>query len=216
MVPIGSAAQRRTPEDRRREEIRGIVRRRGVERLVHFTPRNNLASIGTVGLLARSELEESGVPYRYTDSQRLDRRREWISLSISFPNDKMFFSKRPSMLDVGDWVLLEIDPRVLWERDCLFFSTNAASKCFHGIPDEELRSPSALEKMFAGARSPDSRDCDPSDPQAEVLVRGRLPREYLLSVFVNNKSEHGKWEHGFRLRYCPAMFKKRSDYRNRH
>jgi len=216
VVPIGKAARRRPPEDRRREEIRGIVRRRGIERLVHFTPRDNLVSIGKLGLLARSELEECRVPYRYTDPLRLDGRSGWISLSISFPNFKMFYNKRQSILDVGDWVVLDIDPRVLWELDCLFFSTNAASKCFHGIRDEELRSPAALENMFAGTRSPNLRACDPSDPQAEILVRSPVPREYLRSVFVNNKSEHGKFEHGFRLSYDPAMFDKRHDHRNLH
>ncbi len=128
----------------------------------------------------------------------------------------MFYSKRQGMIDVGDWVVFEIDPRVLWERDCLFFRTNAANKCFHDIPEEELRSPAALEQMFHGIRSPDVGKFAPSDPQAEVLVRECIPRQYLLRALVNNRSENGKCEHGFRLHYSPAMFKKRSDHRNLH
>lgn len=188
--------RRRSPKsDDRGERIREIIRTRGVERLLHFTPGQNLPMILERGLLSRARLEELGLDYRHTDTLRLDRRRNYVSVSITFPNFRMFYTKRQKLRDVPFWAVLEIDPEVLCARPCLFFRTNAASAAYHLEPDDVLETPAALESLFAGRRKSTGAANEPADPQAEVLVKDEIPRSFITGVVVERPED---------LRYLPA------------
>jgi hypothetical protein len=216
VAPIGTGARRRSAEEIRRDRIRAIAEERKIERLVHFTPEENLSSILKDGLISLSRLMKTGTKVRRTDRIRLDDRLDWISVSISSPNFRMFYRKRQQMLDVGDWVVLEIEPTVLWACDCLFVASNAASRQVASVHDEKLRGPKALESMFDGKRDPRLEPSDPTDVQAEVLVHETIPRCYIRRVFVNNASEDQVTRDGFHLQYMPCMFEPRVDARPLH
>ena len=92
-----------------KEAIRARVEARKICHLVHFTPVENVESIRDKGLLSRSVLDINDLEYIYTDEQRLDGGLNWISLSVSFPNYKMFYAKRELLKrKVGGWAVMLI------------------------------------------------------------------------------------------------------------
>ena len=86
-----------------------------------------LPEILSEGLYSRTILrkEKSG-RYMFTDKVRLDKKPSRISLSVSYPNWKMFYNKRKNN-DAEGWVLLMLDSKILWELNCWFIPKNAAS-----------------------------------------------------------------------------------------
>lgn len=153
--------------------IESIVRDRGITQLLHFTRTENLSTILSEGLLPISEIERRSLPTRCNDNLRLDGRPNAISLSISFPNYRMFWKYRmenPS----ADWVVLMLDPGILTTHVCAYCHLNAADHRMRHQPQRDLSGVKAFEAMFADSdslrRQPSLRDCDPTDPQAELLV----------------------------------------------
>ena len=91
-----------------REAMLEVIRRRNITELCHFTRVSNCESIMKHGLYSRAYLESSNVlSAEYSDEMRLDGHIDAISLSVSFPNYKMFYSKRNENLDVT-WCVLSI------------------------------------------------------------------------------------------------------------
>ncbi|QIF40626.1 DarT ssDNA thymidine ADP-ribosyltransferase family protein [Kingella kingae] len=111
------------------DKIREIVRQRNIQWLVHFTHINNINSIVEHGILPRLETEQLnnniGGNFVFPDPSRADRKNA-SCLSIMFPNSKMLWHKRQQYPD-KDWVFLMLEPDILWECDCAFYPTNAAS-----------------------------------------------------------------------------------------
>lgn len=169
--------------------IQKIVKKRNIEALVHFTRIENLSSILKHGLLSRNEVENNNMDSLVTDSSRLDGYTSAVNLSISFPNYRMFFSKRQNM--GGDWVVLFIKPEVLYSKPCYFYSNNAACTTYSGL--ENRSSDAHLQNMFSdlavnnvGDRA--SRDDlalpgnYPTNPQSEVLVFSTLSTAMIMGV----------------------------------
>lgn len=167
------------------DTITTIVARRRITELVHFTHAGNLWSITTDGLLPVAELERKDADYFRNDNQRLDGHPNATSLSISFPNYRMFWKYRQDNPDV-DWAVLILDPALLIDRDCIFCSLNAADHRIRSRPRIELTGPAAFEAMFALSdgkpRPVGLRDCDPTDPQAEVLIFGPIPSRFIRRI----------------------------------
>lgn len=217
-IKLSSPSDRRPAGLDRKGRIRRIVEERGIGRLVHFTPWSNLDTILVDGLLSRVEMQRCGKDGRFVDTRRLDGRLDWISLSISFPNYSMFYRKREELRDVPDWIVIELAPRLLWELDCLFFPTNAASREWRDHPDEELGTAEAFAALFEEPREPELPPDYTTDPQAEVLVRGRVPRDYITGLLVRNRSDPPRLrvrlrELGLpavRVRYDRSVFEQRS------
>jgi hypothetical protein len=65
----------------------------GIRRLYHFTPIENLPGILKHGILSRERLAGRGMTPRCPDQLRLDHAPWSISLSISWPNDRMLAAK---------------------------------------------------------------------------------------------------------------------------
>jgi hypothetical protein len=174
--------------DHAKGEIKKHARKRRIMRLVHFTQSGNLPCISKHGLYSRRLLETKGVRFNPSDEGRFDRRLDWVSISISFPNYKMFYSKRQNLQ--GEWMVLWIKPEVLWELDCTFYYTNAARLNTSRYQMEDWRSCEAFEKMFGfKMHRGDIPDCYTTDPQAEVMVRDHIPLEFIQKVIVLNKCE---------------------------
>jgi len=143
--------------------------------LAHFTRARNLASILEHGLCSIVEAKELGITPHVNDLLRLDGHPDAISLSIAFPNHKMFFKYRQKKLS-EDWVVLLIEPAALWRKKCGFCQRNAADHRIRERPLSDLMNVDAFISMFEEIDGVPARrkqglfDYDPTDPQAEVLV----------------------------------------------
>ena len=177
----------------RASQIQQICTERSITTLVHFTRIENLRDILHEGLLDhQSLLKKHGQQFAPNDRKRLDRHKEAICLSISFPNYQLFnrFSRpnEGSPPDYSQWVVLLLDAKALWELDCAFCQENAASNVVRYISLAERKKPDALKNMFVDVcrdtkgnvyqrQSLQIPDHYPTHPQAEVLVFDRIRTE---------------------------------------
>jgi ssDNA thymidine ADP-ribosyltransferase, DarT len=167
-------------------EIERLARKRGITRLSHLTPFQNLIHIAR-GEGLRSTLELSAdarAAFTQQDLERLDGHPDHISCSIEYPNVWYLRQRRkratPLQKLFPDWVCVLIEPHHLWRDDTLVCFRNAAAA--HGAYVDS--GPAAFEAMYtdsvvgSGGRTytrgakPDS--C-PTDDQAEVLVAKQIP-----------------------------------------
>jgi hypothetical protein len=106
--------------------IENEVKSREIEHLWHFTKVENLDSILKSGMMPRAMLEAQSANVAYNDEHRLDYQKTANCLSLGHPNYKMFYRLRRVNPNQG-WVVLGIDPEVLWIKDCAFCDQNAAT-----------------------------------------------------------------------------------------
>ena len=204
----------REERGRNQERIKGICEERDVCHLYHFTPFDNVESILTSGLVSRLSLETRPTNSIMPDPYRLDGWNNWISISISFPNDKLFHVFRRRLSNISNWVLVRLSPTLLWERNCRFIPTNAAATDRRMFSDNHWSTAAAFEKMFLNE---DMRQNVPpsfcTDPQAEVMVEEHVPMGYFDSLVVQNSDMKFKLEHLSRLpvEVDPSLFGDRSD-----
>lgn len=197
---------------RRREEIEKIIQDRGIKKLYHFTQAKNLNSIFERGILSRNTIYNLRIDAAVNDNERWDRHTDAISVSISGPNYQMLYALKKGKQNRGEtcpgdtFVLLELDPSLLYELDCAFYPTNAASNRVRHASRTELQGAQALENMFAGgvpcpagtySRAKWNLDsCETSDPQAEVLVFETIPARYIKCVLFETEEmdyEYSRW-----------------------
>ncbi|AWX14113.1 hypothetical protein CEP49_05895 [Mergibacter septicus] len=122
--------------------IAKFIKQRNIKWLCHFTPRANLENIKKEGLKPRDLINYQ---YVYTDAVRYDTASNSICLSISQPNNWMLSKKIEDGLDL---CLLLINPSILYEKNCLFYPHNAATKSYKGLPIEQFKGIEALKKLF--------------------------------------------------------------------
>ncbi|EGQ8539269.1 DarT ssDNA thymidine ADP-ribosyltransferase family protein [Vibrio parahaemolyticus] len=177
----------------RKEEIQQILDERRIKVLLHFTQLENLPNILQHGLKTRDELDGSA---KCNDELRLDNHTDTISVSIQHPNDLMFYKYREKLRKEdpkADWCVLGIPARILLEQDALFCKRNAACASISCQSEEELRSSASLEAMFDEIEGHTSRadqclnDNDPTDVQAEVLVKGNIPPEKIKAIVFTSR-----------------------------
>lgn len=176
-----------------KENSKTVAKNRNIKFLVHFSPFPNLESILKFGILSRKKMEKREIKYIPVDPLRLDNFLNFISVSISFPNYKMFFRVRQEKKI--SWVILRLDPAVLWELNSKFFISNASARRVGNLVED-------LEELFGNAcfnENPNFQgsaaisredlgipDCFTTDPQAEVMVEGEIPREYIKGIITEN------------------------------
>lgn len=167
-----------------RNQIKAFCTERRIEQLLHFTTVENLPSILDLGLNSKKYNGEIFKHHRFNDMNRFDGRENMISVSISYPNDRMFYKYR--MADINQkWVVLSLPSSILWELECLFCYRNAATKEISSLPNESLSGINALEKMFTLGSNGQGLEY-PSDSQAEVLVMSHIPSDYINNIYVQN------------------------------
>lgn len=179
----------------RRANIKVQAAERGIRHLIHFTRVANLESIMNHGLLSVQMAHQQGVVLVANDQLRLDGHKDAISLSIGFPNSAMFYKYR-QLHPEDRWVVLLLRPEILWTHDCAYCLHNAADKRISSRPWSELTSEEAFQSMFAEApdREP-SRTVqrlglsDPTDVQAEVLVRGNIDPSMLVEMVFEHPAD---------------------------
>lgn len=187
------------------QDIKDIVTNRAIPYLVHFTRLENLHSILTHGLYPRVEIDKSktdighplfwGTQKITNDQIRVDYKPTYNCTSISFPNCRMFYKYRQQ--PNTSWVVLILHPKILWEKDCLFYYTNAASNTVSSLPKEQFSTPQALENMFNGQRDVWLQPHDPSDVQAEVMINGIIEPTYVHYCLFESSEGVAKYSQAF-------------------
>ena len=170
------------------------ARRRGVTRLVHFTPLNNLLGIVELGAivardrllaLARERNDTFLLDYiAFNDRLRLDRCTNHVNLSVQHPNARLL-SRFRALCSCDVWCVLLVSPACLETPGVLFAVGNVAARQVRqgGIASgvagfEALFRDSQLSANQFQARRLTRRGLDenlPTDPQAEILFPGEIP-----------------------------------------
>lgn len=180
-----------------RQRIQREARRRGIQYLMHFTQVVNLPSIVEHGLLPRAELLSRGLDAFASARHRLDDEDGAVSLSISIMNYEMFKAKQKAAGRAA-WVVLLLDPSILWTHRCRFCSRNAARK---EIKEHRgrLDGPWGFGQMFSdtepnhGTHVASYRaatgipDCQPTYPDAEVQVFGGIAPEMIVRARTDRR-----------------------------
>jgi ssDNA thymidine ADP-ribosyltransferase DarT-like protein len=206
------------------EAIQSDVLQRGITRLCHFTRSEKLAHMlaQTQAILPTQELRE-----RYpdlldvTDTQRLDGRLAYICCSIAYPNTWYLRTIKAHNTPFQDWIILCLDPCLLWERIALFSPRNAAAQR-GALLRGGWQGWSALfhpEVQGAGGvvrrRTPRHLRCCPTDDQAEVLIPGAVSKSYIRMVIVADAMQAHREQVRYRVlgieadfewRIAPALF----------
>lgn len=168
------------------------VKSRSIDCVWHFTKIENVDSILANGLIPRATLEAQGAAVAYNDQCRIDEQRSANCLSIGHPNYKMFYSLRcqnPNQI----WVVVVFKPEILWLKDCAFCHENAASNSVTAIPIQNRKGIDAFRRMFDPVVGKPDRtvlglsDCEPTNPQAEVLVFDTIEPQYIEGVITPDK-----------------------------
>lgn len=184
-------------------EIRGIAKDRNINFLCHFTRIENLISILSNGLRSRFQLRRAGIEFCPTDLNRIDGHQNTVSLSVSFPNYRMFYSKRDFFwksegMISARWVVLLLEADLLWELDCVFCQQNAAHSSVRDVPLEKRRRPQEFESFFYDFEEVCRLDLGiprnyPTNPQAEVLAFGEVPMSYLREIHFFDTNAWENW-----------------------
>jgi hypothetical protein len=175
-----------------RSKIKRIATARGITRLRHFTPYQNLESILTHGLINRRFLEENdqGIDTVGTDVRRLDGFKNTISTTIEAINHAMLAKKIKE--GRGDWAILSLEPDILWTQTCRFCWDNAASnavKRYRYLNDAKHFEAMYEDRDFLGGSWREHRglhDSRPTEPGAEVMVFDHIAPEKIMSITVQN------------------------------
>lgn len=180
------------------ENIKREAEHRGITRLCHFTPSRNLVHImgGEFGILATQRLtEHERNVFTPNDLLRLDQHRDYICCSIEYPNAWYFNRARHANRLFQDWVVLLIAPYHLWTPGTKFAPRNAAAAYGRYISEGEA----AFLALFAAevegsrggifSRTANQLTCCPTDEQAEVLVKDRIPVDDLLGIAVPTEAQ---------------------------
>ncbi len=183
---------RRTKENH--AEIIEEISNRNIQWLVHFTFAFNVSAILKYGLIPRDFLEKK--PLRnmiqsvFPDDNRYDNLMSSNCISISFPNYKLFYSKRKEL--GKNWSVVLIDPKILSYCPCLFFRENVAK----GISGRSTKQ--GFQEMFYDKRinnTPENLreylrlpECFATNPQAEILVNSAIPHKFIKAAYVEKWS----------------------------
>ena len=191
--------------------IQDVINKRDIKFLVHFTRLENLANILTNGILPRNDLKDKLIhpfeflwgdgdksgKYIYNDDYRYDGKCDYSCFSVHFPNSKMFFSLREKNKH-SKWAVICFSSDILLKYECLFYPCNAADGSVRNKDIKLFQGADALENMFfPEGRDDFLSDCDPTDVQAEVMIKGNISPTYIISVIINHEQETNKYRNLF-------------------
>lgn len=171
--------------------INNSIKKRGITHFIHFTNLENIESILCYGLLTRSFMDKSNITYSYNDLYRYDNLDNSVSLSIMFPNYKMFYKIRRENQNAR-WGVILLKAIEIIKLNCVFCRTNAANSEVSRIPVSQRKGYSAFEDMFY-ERNDISRaemglpSCFSTDPQAEILVCDNIPPKCIEYICVEKE-----------------------------
>lgn len=189
------------------QSVAEAARRRGITRLVHFTPLENLMGMVRLGEVlpqrallacATSTRDAFLLDYiRINDELRLDGRRDCINLSIQHPNTCLFRRFRERHVACDLWLVLSFSAVLLDAPGALFTTGNAAATAVkrHGTAggvsgfEALFADGCALPGMPAGRMVPRGRlaPCHPTSIQAEVLLPAAIPVDRIAAISAETR-----------------------------
>ncbi len=183
-----------------------ILQKRNIRYLCHFTRLENLESILKHGLYPRTQIFNQylnpnvrpDIQGIFNDTVRADEKMDAICLSVSFPNSKMFYKLRCEQENT-QWAVIVLDAKVLLDKNCAFYPTNAANNCVRHLSIENFRGCNALNALFNGANEERQHllSQDPTDVQAEILVFDRIEACYIVGCVFNSDDLKGEFSNKF-------------------
>nr|WP_314464296.1 DarT ssDNA thymidine ADP-ribosyltransferase family protein [uncultured Novosphingobium sp.] len=188
-----------SPFEQEAEMIRAICGLQGIASLYHFTRVENLPSIFQHGLRPVQALQASRIPFRWNDEYRIDGHENAICVSISHPNEKLFYRWRMNN-PAQRWAVLPLDPAILWESEVAFCAHNAADRRISRRDRKSLGSAKAFSSLFLNGDAPPTRaelglaSYDPTDVQAEVLVFEDIPSSAITGVVFSDPASLTQWQ----------------------
>lgn len=194
---------------------------KNISALYHFTNKKNLPSLLNHGILTRANLNKNFFEYSFNDNLRLDDNLDSVSLSLSHPNDKMFYKYR-CLTPHDDWVVIRISPSLLYgKEECesekirdfqylnkvVFCKKNAATSEMKNLTIRERMTCEAFLSMFDFPNGGSSKTYT-HDVQAEILYQGDIPSEFIEEIYVNQEDSSLNWieQLGFKVTKNKAVF----------
>lgn len=169
-----------------------IIAKKQIEHIYHFSPLENLENILKYGILSKSEVKKKNIYSVVTDHSRFDKREDFISTSLSFPNSKLLRFKEYLH---GDFLIFSISPEVLYENVAIFSPTNAAKynevfKPTKWVPFKMLSKNEDFERLFEKEEIRKKNNLEhnmPTDLQAEILIYKKIPLSRIKRIFCKNE-----------------------------
>lgn len=178
--------------------IQQIIKKRGIEEILHFTTNKGITGILASGVvksrkcLSRDQYLEYIIKYNCRNRSRDIYWHDYVNLSITSVNMRLFgISKgRWHSGEEGYWAILSFSPDILTHDGVHFATTNNAyADC------QRAQGPEGLEALFANnvrsygsiiRRGVSIPLKQPTCNQAEVLYPGELSLQYLNNIYVEN------------------------------
>jgi len=168
---------------------------RGITRLCHFTQSRKLAHILTnsTGILSPERVPSD--IRDVTDSLRLDGYTDYISCSIEYPNTWYLRQIKNRDALFKDWVIILLNPALLWRSGTLFCPRNAAAQYGSLVSPGYAGFIKLFQSEIAGAggqirkRTRQMLPCCPTDDQAEVLVPHHIPIKDIIGIAVSTEEQ---------------------------
>ncbi|MCH1415894.1 MAG: DUF4433 domain-containing protein [Gammaproteobacteria bacterium] len=189
--------------------IRKEIENRGIINLVHFTHWRNLKGIYTLKkiisrkkLLKERLIDREDILFKHNDNFRMEG-EQYINLSITHINRNLFkaFRSRSQNNASINWCVIKLDKQLLSDTSlkCLFSVTNAASATAkkYGIGTDLIN----FQNMFLNEINitntfnsgtiyrKSQKDNETTDNQAEVLVLGDIPINYIKKVCFESEED---------------------------
>ena len=169
------------------KEFKTVLDENGINKLYHFTDRDNLESIiKNGGLLSWGDCEEKGIkiakPGGGLLSRDLDRRdnlQHYVRVSFTTQHPMMFVAMQDGRL--SNPVILEIDPEVIYWSESKYANVNATRTGAHkggSIDDFKM----IHFKSVKARKHFDLPEEEQPYFQAEVLVKHFIPIEYIMNI----------------------------------
>ncbi|WP_435586986.1 DarT ssDNA thymidine ADP-ribosyltransferase family protein [Micromonospora aurantiaca (nom. illeg.)] len=174
--------------------IADLARRRGINRLCHFTPARNFIQMLETGLIqGTAELAAQGATFKQNDTSRFDGGLSHVCCSVEYPNTWYLDRVRASDPHFLDWVILTLDVGLLDRPGVRFFPHNAA----RGHGSAQSFGTEGFSGMFAQVVQGQQRwtrlrphpDWWPTDDQAEVQVPGPISIATVHSVIYRSNEQ---------------------------
>lgn len=188
-----------SPFKQEAEQIRAICEMQGIASLYHFTRVENLPSIFQHGLLPVKALQANRIAFRWNDEHRIDGHEDAICVSVSHPNERLFYRWRMTN-PAQRWVVLSLDPAILWKNEVAFCAHNAADSRISKQDRIKLGSATAFAGLFVNSDARPTRaeqglaPCDPTDVQAEILVFENIPASAITGAVFSDAASLARWQ----------------------
>ena len=174
--------------------IQSECQKRGIRRVCHFTQSRNMAHIfgDDFGIRPTQILKELNLPHNPTDPNRFDGRDDLISCSIEYPNAYYFNVAKNKEPLFEDWVVLLMEPSLIWQTGALYCPCNAAKLSGSHIGNNFLSLFQAVSIGNNISRTPKHLPSSPTDLQSELLVPGNIPLAKIYAIAVESEEQAKK------------------------